>query len=292
MRRALVARRAWVGGAVVALAVGCGGRVELDGAPGLAGGGGAQATNSSSSQHGTGGFTPHEPCTAADGTRVCGGDASCPWLGAPECLGYGCTSALDRDSLEASAAGVCWADLPTTGIELCYGCREGDLCLHRTAEQLICVPAAVCEALWDLGVTDVCRYSDKTPYDHQPLPSLSGDCPGGSKEGTICGGSCPPCHTEDRCSGRSPTHPYGVCAGLEVHGDPNQPVYRCSPDGKDTTERVCQDDWACMVYDQPTSTPLARRYGICKGMERCLHAAKYLPGGVSCYDAAGKKITP
>ncbi len=35
------------------------------------------------------------------------------------------------------------------GAGITYGCREGELCLHRTAEQLICVPAAVCEALWD-----------------------------------------------------------------------------------------------------------------------------------------------
>jgi hypothetical protein len=57
-------------------------------------------------------------------------------------------------------------------------------------------------------------------------------------------------------------------------------------------ERSCQPDWACAIFDASGSGPIARRYGICKAVDACLDAAKHLPGGGSCYDSAGKKLTP
>lgn len=287
MRRALRTALLLLG----SLAVGCGGRVELDGVPGSGVGGGPAGSSSTTSDPGAGGFAPHPECAAADGTRICGG-ASCPWLEPPECLGYGCTPALTRDALEASDGGVCWADLPSAAAELCYGCREGELCIHRTPDQLVCVPKEVCEALWDLGVRDVCRYTDKTPYDHQPIPSApSAECPGGMKW-PICGGGCPPCG-DGRCVGRSPTHIFGVCAWFEHWtGTTDDVVASCSPDAATERERSCQLDWACAVFETLDINPIARRYGTCSSIDACLHAAKYLPGGVSCFDSAGKKLTP
>lgn len=287
MRRALSAL------ALLALALaGCGGRVEVDGAPGSGVGGGAAGGASSGGADGAGGFAPHPECAAAEGTRICGG-ASCPWLEPPDCLGYGCTPALTRDALAPSDGGVCWADLPGAGAELCYGCPEGQLCIHRTAEQLVCVPAGVCEALWDLGVRDVCRYTDKSPYDHQPIPSAGSECPGDAGY-PLCGGGCPSCG-DGRCNGRSPSRPFGICARPSDPGD-NQvssPIRFCSPDGKTPNERACwAHDWACAVFDPSGLDPIARRYGTCLGIESCLRVAKHLPGGLSCFDSEGKRLTP
>jgi hypothetical protein len=266
----------------------CGGRVELDGVPGSGVGGGAGGASSTTEDPGAGGFAPHPECAAADGTRICGG-SNCPWLEPPECLGYGCAPAISHNTLKPSDGGVCWADLPDAAAELCYGCREGELCIHRTPDQLVCVPREVCEALWDLGVRDVCRYADKTPYDHQPIPSApSNACPGG-QDTMICGGGCGSCGFSTRCIGRSPSHPYGLCAGFESKTDT---LLSCSPDAATMHKRSCQPDWACAIFDTSGSGPIARRYGICNSIDACLDAAKHLPGGVSCYDSAGKKLTP
>jgi hypothetical protein len=282
---------------VWAIMIGCGGRVELDGPPGSGmGGAGASASTTTSNDTGSsGGFAPHPECAASDGTRICGGEA-CPWLEPPECVGYGCASALSRDSLEASNGGVCWADLPSAGAELCYGCPEGDACIHRTAEQLICGSIGVCEALWDLGVTDVCRYADKTPYDHQPIPNPpSAECPGGDV-GALCGGGCSPCNPSQRCVGRSPTHPFGLCASKGSDDDPANYVRRCSPDETGEDSPCINIQWspevACAVFEGTGAPKLARRYGLCLSKDDCLHAAAHLPGGVVCYNDKGKKLAP
>lgn len=165
---------------------GCGGRTDLP-------------SNDASDPHDGAGVT----CEAA-GVRLCGG--ACPSLEPPECPGYGCTPALDRTTLDPTAGGVCWYDLPEHTTRACAACEDGEACAYRGPEDLVCVPRAVCSALWALGDTKACRYADKSAYtnDATPVPDF---CPPGG-DGLVCGGTCA---CKEHCIGRSPLHPFGIC---------------------------------------------------------------------------------
>ena len=220
-------------------------------------------------------------CETGDGVRVCGGP--CRWLDAPECPGYGCTPAHDRVGGSASDAGVCWADAPAEVAELCNACPDGMVCAQRRPDELVCVPESVCAALWDLGATDVCRYAYKSAYDHRALPEPK-TCP---FDGRFCGGACGDCGGIFRCTGRSPAHPYGICVGSGGAG-----LFRCgvSEKGQDP---ACLPNSVCAVLDVPAADEAAAlRYGVCMDEDSCLAVAAELPGGLRCFDAAGKKVGP
>jgi len=264
-------------------------------------GGGAEP---SSSATGAGGFAPHEPCASSEGVRLCGGAADCEWLVPPECLGFGCTVALDGTSFDPGGAGVCWADLPDAAGRQCSACDDGDVCIQRTTDQLVCAPPGVCDALWDLGATAVCRYADKSAYDHQPLPAPSSPCPGGPQkawpEGLpfMCGGDCGPCDDYfQRCTGRSPIHPFGICVNVEDAFSDPETVRTCSLSLDGTVLENCDtfgyEDTLCAVFDvPPNDVSAARKYGVCLRGEACSQAAQSLPGGIHCYDGDGKQVAP
>jgi hypothetical protein len=167
--------------------------------------------------------TPRAACRSWTGTRICGGPRPCAEIPPPECPGYGCTYGYDIATGQRGSGGICWADLADHGDEACYACPDGDECMARSPGELVCVPSDVCDALWDEGIRDVCRYADKGAYDGRSLPASPSGCPGGAA-GTLCGGGCGEC-TEylARCTGRSPDHPWGVCAIDPEHVDPSWP---------------------------------------------------------------------
>ena len=220
-------------------------------------------------------------CETDDGVRMCGGP--CRWLDAPECPGYGCTPAHAREDGAASDAGVCWADAPSEVAELCNACPDGMVCAQRRPDELVCVPESVCAALWDLGATDVCRYADKSAYDHQALVEPATY----PLSGRFCGGACGDCSGILRCTGRSPAHPYGFCAhwtGTDVD--------RCGV-GEKSQDPACSPNYLCGVFDVPVGDEAAaRRYGVCMTEESCFAIAAELPGGLRCFDAAGNKVGP
>jgi len=246
----------------------CGARTTLDG---------------SGSKADAGGFPGHPACASASGVRLC--DGICPPLSVPDCKGHGCTHPVD-ESGDAAPMGVCWADTPETDF-LCDGCAAGDACLQRTTGAWVCVPSDVCEALWDAGVTDVCRYADKRTYDHRAVPDASG-CP--AKETAVheyeaCGGDCPPCSTMgNRCNGVAPDHPFGIC---NDDSEPYNASFACG------VSPFCGGlaDFACAVPDVPDSDlSVAREYGTCMDRPGCLDFATRFPGGLGCYDASGNRL--
>ncbi|MEJ7731100.1 MAG: hypothetical protein WKG00_18030 [Polyangiaceae bacterium] len=199
---------------------------------------------------------------------------------------------------------MCWADTPNEAALQCDACQDGQVCAQRGPEQLVCVSPEVCEALWDLGAVTVCRYADKSAYDHQPLPNPSGDCPGGAASaGKICGGACGPCDVDGssqprRCTGRSPLHPYGVCAHETNFGGTGEPaaIPSCTIAADGAMLEPCAthgDITYCAVFDvPPTDLAAARRHGICLRTKVCLHVAAALPGGMTCYDDFGQQVAP
>jgi hypothetical protein len=244
---------------------------------------------------------PSGPCMV-DGVRVCGG--GCPWLSTPECPGRGCTAVFDVVSAAPEGAGVCWADAaPGGGVDLCFACHDGDACVLREPDKLVCIDIAVCAKLKDLGAGGACRYVDKQAYDGRALLTPPATCPidkSGSVQAALCGGGCGGCPswTSGRCSGRSATRGFGVCAYNESFG-PLEPIAVCSVDANGKWTRPCKSDQidngpyprepaVCEVYANAGALDdaAARTYGLCVPLSVC-QAAAHAVGGLHCFNPLG-----
>ncbi len=240
-----------------------------------------------------GGFADHPQCVSASGVRLCGGDPPCPELPAPVCPGYGCQRSADIDSGAPASGGICLADLQDQGRYPCFACDDGDACITRPNGDLVCVPLDVCHALFQIGVRDVCRYADKTPYDDRPLDSSGEPCPT-SLFGPLCGGACGKCGQPAAvCSGRSATRRFGFCEGT-LNGSPDA-IRTCSLPATGGLPTVwCDpyypDNWACAVYrNGDGSDAVAKRYAAaCMSLEDCKKLRG--PVGLECYDRFGSLV--
>ena len=254
---------------VLAFFSGCSARTGLDD-----GTGGSGAPSSGS----TGTLVPEDLCEP-DGIRVCH-DPECP---APQdCKGMGCTPASDRDSFVPSESGVCWTDIQDWPNEECFACPDGDACVHRGADELHCVPLSVCVSLAALGAANVCTYADKSPFTNQPL-ATSSTCP--VRDHSVCGGICGDCASGFRCTGRSATRPYGLCAPLTaIDKHPRTCSYEDS--GPATVACAYQNNYYCAVHASGNER-LARKFGVCMQLGPCSSAAKAMP--LHCLDPAGNE---
>ncbi len=234
----------------------------------------------------------HPTCASADGVRICGGSTMCPEITAPECPGYGCAPAHDIASTSMGVdGGICWADLPDQGGSSCSACEDGQVCLQRATDQLVCVSPRVCEALWDAGIKHVCRYADKSAYDHQSFATSDG-CPANVDRHIACGGGCGPCPNGVRCVGRSPTHPFGLCT--DAAGVPTVEVSPCSVTPGQPSIPGCnafssdKHISVCMIFSVPAvDRPAALQYGMCLFRSHCVALAASFPGGLECFDDDG-----
>lgn len=217
---------------------------------------------------------PHETCKSADGVRLCG--SVCPPIPAPECPGYGCTPAYDW-SAQASTYGVCWSDRADESVRPCGACAYDEVCISRRKGELVCTSRRVCDALADLGGSNLCRYTDLTPYDARPFV-LSPEGPCAGSFGTMCGGECGTCPFRfGYCTGRSSTRALALC---------NHPLTGVDP--LPATQKQCGWAWAQFEGgDAPAD--LVRTYGVCMPMEDCLAVGKVV--GAGCY-VDGQRVGP
>ena len=230
-------------------------------------------------------------CVSSEGVRICGGNAGCPWLDTTECPG-GCTPPLDHDGTPQSAVGVCWTDAADKGAVSCAVCNDGEGCLQRTSDQLVCVPIGVCASLWSDGATTLCRYADKSSYDDRLLPPEPSSCPSNDSHAQIfCGGACGGCPLgdADRCIGRSPDHPVGICVDLFGAGDPENPsdIPTCS-----VSQNIgcpAEDATAvCGVFAVARTDQIAAETdGVCIEAQECQAMEAALPGGFTCIQVGG-----
>ena len=291
------------GGLAAALVMlGCAGRSDISGD-------GHLAPDATGGEIQDGGFDtaadggPLDLCDPA-GVHLCG--EGCPWLATPDaatpadasgiCPGYGCLSPEDTLSFAPVAeAGVCWAESEATAKYLCGTCNDGEVCVQRSPSELVCVAEDVCRALWTLGVRDVCRYADFRPYDGRALPEATASCPiitGATGPQVICAATCPPCPNSERCVGRSPDHPFGLCNNqLLGLGDPQPSDFQTC--GACFASLPPTADWVCAVFDTaPADEAAARAGGFCMPRKDCLTASAALPGGASCFDRSGVRVGP
>lgn len=271
----------------------------LLGGLGLAGCGGRTSMQTDATGADASAFSAHAPCTSSDGVRLCGGSLNCPPISPPSCPGYGCTAARDDVTDVAAAGGVCWADLPDNGSTSCAICDDGEECVERASQELVCVSPAVCAALWDDGVRDVCRYADKSQYDHRPLRSPSGTCPVDPSQHWACGGACGACPEGQHCVGRSPDHPFGICTWPPAPTLPDGAPCAIGPGGArapwcDPFDTSNSNTVCAVFHVDPTDQNVAMAYGICVPRTPCLALASTLPeglpGGLDCYDATGRRL--
>ncbi len=264
------------GGLLATVIVACGARTGLGGGDG----------------NGGVAWLPHPLCESASGVRLCGGSPPCPEIPAPECRGYACEHGADVVTSAPASGGACLSDTPGDASSLCHACPDGDACLLRPTGDLVCVPADVCHALWDIGVRDVCRYADKSAYDDRPLAE-GGKCPwslGDPMRWALCGGGCGACQEPTwSCTGRSATRGWGICQTSTFK--PTIPSCSLTPSG--SVVRWCDtqfpDGWACGVYrNAPTDVAASRLYGTCLGPALCVRLRGIL--GLDCYDASGVLI--
>lgn len=209
----------------------------------------------------------HNRCVV-DGVRLCG--PGCPPVGTPDC----CTAVHDRSSGSALNAGLCWLDLPDVGQRECAACQDGEVCVHRSKDSLVCVPRALCDALTDLGAQQACRYADKTPFDGRPLAKPPTICPYLVAYHWLCGGGCGDC-LKGICTGRSADRAWGICmypTSVDLHTPDNVEV--CS-----SRSNCTQSSSACVVYTLSSAADqtVADQYGFCTDFKRCLSVNGYSP---------------
>lgn len=216
--------------------------------------------------------SPIQTCQI-DGVRICG--PGCPPLGTPDC----CTAVHDRDSGAPLQAGVCWTDLADFGQRTCAGCKDGEVCVQRANDRLVCVPFDLCRALDGMGMRQACRYADKSAYDGRPLANPPTSCPIKAAEYRLCGGACGNCGggPVPWCTGRSADRAFGTCINSDMQ-------YATSPDGSrrcatiadcrpnSTTNPICVVDHV-NAADQST----ADRYGYCSYSMLCTVSSMFTP---------------
>ena len=129
------------------------------------------------------------------------------------------------------------------------------------------------------GAADRVHYADFSAWTGAalPIPSVCPDLGSMSGCGGIVGASCGQCLEGERCVGRSPSHPVGVC--LPTRDATNA----CSSGGE--TDSPCADpSAACFSFQvDPASQPLADYWGVCLPKASCADLEQKLPGGARCF---------
>lgn len=247
--------------ALLAAVIGCGGRGDLDGTPD----GGADAAEQPPIDGGLSPDAKLEDCMSTDGIRICGSTAGC-FEDGPYC-----DCGFPHGNPNEPQIGWCHDDLAGMGVRICGSCLDGQVCVDLPTSAWLdhnCASESLGRLLWQHGRQDLVRYADDTPYDGQPLP-MPTECPppvGGAVQ--LCGGNCGGCGAAKVCSGRSPTHPFGICI-------PANPFDTC------IVASDCSPDGACLNLSSAIG---ATKYypTLCVPAADCPSIAAAIPGGALC----------
>lgn len=254
------------------LELSCGSETAIDGARDSDGGGVRDAAATPPVEPMLSPGARLEDCVSEEGFQICGYAAGC-FIDGPGCR---CVSCLGLDPNKPSDVGICgglcafFQPIPAH----CGNCRDGQVCLSPLepfdALGSYCVSESLAHLYWIHGVGNRVAYADFTPYTGEPLP-LPSTCPGLSGELTLCGPNCP-CGSSDAdlryCSGRSPTHPWGICI---IYNGIN-----C------TSAADCALNQACLRLTAPDLTPPVNVPAVCVNQPDCAQLAASVPGGAQC----------
>jgi hypothetical protein len=161
-------------------------------------------------------------------------------------------------------------------------CGEDRCCavLEFQTGALVCVDSRVCAEGVRRGQGSF-LYGDYTAYTGEEIPPPS-DCALSITAIKTCAPGCQQCGSGEICTGRSPSHPLGICF----------------PGGFNENRSCAEDASNCPLTDYcfswgHSNNKLSDGYeGACVPKDACLQLAQYLPGGGHCTDEAGNPIDP
>lgn len=207
-----------------------------------------------------------DDCRTPDGLRLCGTKVQCYSYG-PDCACEGgAAEPLNGGISKDPELGICEGiDALVPEIRNCGNCLDGEVCNWGAFGLLgpVCVPEAVARVAWKNGYGALFSYADGSPYDGTPIPSAA-VCPPPDGDLELCGGDCGGCSKPGFfCSGRSPSHPLGLCTNHDWVDCLNVPggqllVMEKQPGWRGPPPRVCVRD--------------------------CPRLAATVPGGAECID--------
>jgi hypothetical protein len=207
-----------------------------------------------------------EDCLSDEGVHVCGTSAGCYQAGPDcDCALSGTPFGPETDA-GVPEVGVCLNTLDGLSLRPCGSCYDGEVCVKLYYDDPVCTSESLGRLLWVHGAVDRVLYADLTPYTGEPLPEPT-ECPSDNGELELCGGNCGGCGADQYCSGRSPTHPYGICvdSGI-VHCD---------------NSSFCEDGQACLLL-ATSSASGALFPSTCVNADSCASLASSVPGGAVC----------
>lgn len=211
-----------------------------------------------------------EDCVSEEGVRLCGTKSHCYEAG-PHC---DCRPLphIGKAGDGTVELGYCAGSVPD--LWLCGSCFDGEVCVEIFyADAPFCASESLARLYVAHGAGDLAYYADYTPYTGDPLPEPT-ECPPPQGELALCGGKCGGCSGDRLCTGRSPTHPWGICA--------DQGFFRCTQ-GSDTG---CKTDEACLLLaaelPDPAGDPLKLFPSLCVPHADCAAYAAAIPGGATC----------
>ena len=203
-----------------------------------------------------------EDCLA-DGVRMCGTKVGC-FENGPNC---DCRGEHIAHNVNPEV-GWCTPAFPDHELQLCIsGCRDGDVCVRPYATIIgyaeVCLPESVGRMMWLHGQGSRVTYADGAPYTGEPIP-VPETCRPPDADLRYCGGNCGGCSVPNEyCSGRSPTHPWGICVSDDLH---------CY-DARD-----CNPAQSCLHF----ATPAGEVGPPTRCLSDCARIAANVPGGARC----------
>lgn len=156
------------------------------------------------------------------------------------------------------------------------GCPSTKCCTKPFKENksLVCTAMEVCDELIARKNENFATYTDYTPFTGE-LPQDPDSCLQPEIKWSTCSPQCGSCAKGYVCSGRSPTHPLGLCF----------PNYEISSENlPNLCTEGCLEGQLCFVWSTPGEPyqAMAKNTARCLPEEACLSIAKYLPGGAAC----------
>ncbi len=202
-----------------------------------------------------------EDCRTEADARLCGTQVECYAHGPDcDCIGAPPDPTWDDFTVSNAAVGFCGgvgshltAPLP------CGECRDGELCALREAGVLwaVCVAEDIARVAWLHGFGHLFTYADGSPYNGVPIPSAQ-VCPRPDGDLELCGGDCGGCSKPGfYCTGRSPTHPLGICTSDDARKCANYPgsqrlsIRSTAPNAPGVGSGVCVRDCARLAATVP-----------------------------------------
>ena len=213
-------------------------------------------------------------CEAPSGVSICGG---------PNLCGAQCKVCFKTDGTLSACGDVNYQFIdpnPPTDTLLCPDGALNACDWDEYAPECFagsCVTEDLPKLYLANGRPDLAKYADRSTYTGDPLPTPA-SCPSMPPGLSLCGGACGSVcwGGDERCTGRSPLHPYSMCV-------PKQPTSFPCARGNNGYCNSVRSGFMCLTYEVDQAAQLlADQNSLCVPSTLCQAAAQSYPGGAFC----------